>query len=81
MATNKLQMANIQQYTESVNANGEISVSGQISGQAFSQTLFCEVPCVLFFDPSNATVHALHEMHEWRPGLLLMSFITSVTPD
>lgn len=80
MPANKLDMVNVQQYTESINEYGELVVSGQIAGQDFAQTIAVRPPCALFFDPNNSTLYVLQDLREWQPQLKLISIITSVTP-
>ena len=80
MATNQIDKVTVGNYTETVNANGEITVSGVIGGKQFVQQIGgVRPPFALFYDPSNENLYM--SPLEIQPGWQLIKIITSVTPD
>jgi hypothetical protein len=80
MPINKAQTANIQQYTESVNVNGEIHITGRFDGVQMDQTLPNKIPCIIMFDPEINNLVAVQDVaNELRPGMKFVSVVTEAT--
>lgn len=63
---------------ESVNAQGEIQISGLYMGTPLAQTLVCHVPCIIFFDTTNLNFYAI-SIPDYQVGWEFVEIVTAIT--
>lgn len=79
MPVNKAQVANVTQYTETINAAGELHIVGKFDGNQVKQTLPNRIPGILFYDPSNNNLFLVHSADEVFPHWKFVSFLHEVS--
>ena len=80
MAVNKPNTAVIANYQESVNANGELVLSGIYQGTPVSQTTpSVTVPSALFIDSVNTNFYVV-PLEQFEPTFEFVEIVGSVEP-
>lgn len=75
---NQWPSATVGSYSETVNAQGELQLSGVYKGTQVSQTVPCQSPCILFIDPVNRNFYAVDNIHEADPSWEFVKLIKAI---
>jgi len=78
IGTTLITSATITGYTESVNANGELVISGMDGLTPVAQTLPIRPPCVIFYDTSNRNFYAVQDLSNISPTWQFLKFIKTL---
>jgi hypothetical protein len=70
--------ASLTQYQETVNAQGEIVITARYQGVDLAQTLICEPPCIIFFNPATLNFYVGH-LEEYQPNSQFVEVVTAIT--
>jgi len=77
MAVIQKQIVFINNYTESVNQNNELHVTGTYQTHQIDQTITVPTPCLLMLDSTNGNLVAI-PIANYDPNLKLVKIIESI---
>lgn len=76
--SNAYPTANVGAYSESINEQGELVISGNYKGDQISQTVPCHPPCILFLDTVNKNFYAIENIHDADPAWEFVKLIKGI---